>query len=62
MLPCLIISISLTIFTFASEKLGWSKIKTDEILLPVLKRLNFKEVQLTPVTYWEGRGGGVTPL
>lgn len=36
---------SLTIFTYASEKLGWSKVKTDEILLPVLKRLNSKEVK-----------------
>ncbi|XP_028401708.1 DNA repair protein complementing XP-G cells homolog isoform X2 [Dendronephthya gigantea] len=28
---------------FASEKLGWSKMKTDEILLPVIKRLNTRE-------------------
>ena len=32
------------VFTYAAEKLGWSKTKTDEILLPVLKRLNSSEV------------------
>ena len=34
----------LTLSTFASEKLGWSSAKTDEVLLPVLKRLNSSEV------------------
>ncbi|KAJ7378193.1 nucleotide-excision repair, DNA incision, 3'-to lesion [Desmophyllum pertusum] len=32
--------------TFASEKLGWSSSKTDEVLLPVLKQLNDKEKQM----------------
>ena len=32
-------------FTFASDRLGWSSARTDEILLPVLKQLNKDEVR-----------------
>lgn len=31
--------------TFASDKLGWSSTRTDELLLPVMKQLNRDEVR-----------------
>ncbi|XP_078379026.1 LOW QUALITY PROTEIN: DNA excision repair protein ERCC-5-like [Oculina patagonica] len=38
---------------FASEKLGWSSSRTDEILLPVLKQLNKNEVQTKINQYFQ---------
>ena len=41
LLLCLFLSF--TTITYALEKLGWPRSKTDEVLLPVLKQLNKQE-------------------
>ncbi|XP_029207712.2 DNA excision repair protein ERCC-5-like isoform X2 [Acropora millepora] len=38
---------------FASDKLGWSTARTDEILLPVLKQLNKDEAQMKIDSYFQ---------
>ncbi|NWS47313.1 ERCC5 protein, partial [Probosciger aterrimus] len=37
---------SLTFCTFCQNRFGWTRMKTDEILLPVMKQLNLQQTQL----------------
>ncbi|XP_022098685.1 DNA repair protein complementing XP-G cells-like isoform X2 [Acanthaster planci] len=42
---------------FAKDKLGWTRTKTDEILLPVMKKLNEKGTQSKITAFFPSEGG-----